>query len=135
MSAKKILVVDDEPDICTYLSRLFEDHGYAVRCAADGEQALEAVRQDKPDLITLDLSMPHTSGVRFYKEIKSHPEWSGIPVIFVTGITGPGGAADTERFYAGRKQIPPPEAFVAKPIDPEEMLGLVRRLLGQGGSQ
>jgi|YNPNPStandDraft_1061719.scaffolds.fasta_scaffold00568_17 CheY-like chemotaxis protein len=133
---KKILVVDDEPDVCTYLSRLFEDHGYAVRCAADGEQALEAVRLDKPDLITLDLSMPHTSGVRFYREIKAHSDFSSIPVIFVTGVTGPTGSpADTERFYASRRQIPPPDAFVAKPIDPEEMLGLVRRLLGQGGSQ
>lgn len=134
MHAKKILVVDDEPDICVYLSRLLEDHGYAVRCAADGDQAMQAVEQDKPDLITLDLSMPHTSGVRFYRELKARPELSSIPVIFVTGITGPTGSpADTERFYAGRKQIPPPDAFVAKPIDPEEILQLVSRLLAEGG--
>jgi len=80
--------------------------------------------------------MPHTSGVRFYREIKSRSEFSSIPVIFVTGITGPtGSAADTERFYASRRQMPPPDAFVAKPIDPEEMLGLVRRLLSKGDSQ
>ena len=130
---KKILVVDDEEDVRTYLGRLFRENGYAVACAGDGNQALEQVEKEKPDLITLDLSMPAKSGVKFYREIKAKPELSGVAVVLVTGVTGPGGsAADTERFYSTRRQAPPPDGFIAKPIDREEILELVSRLIGPG---
>ncbi len=126
---KKILVVDDEPDVCAYLSRLFRDNGYDTSSAADGAEALEMVRRQRPDLITLDLSMPNKSGVRFYRDIKSAPEYVAIPVVFVTAVTGPGGDSGvTERFYSSRRQVPPPDGFVAKPVDPEEMLQLVKKL-------
>jgi len=129
--SKRILVVDDEPDVCTYLSRLFQENGYTAACAADGLEAMRAVERDRPDLITLDLSMPNKSGVRFYREIKARPELKDIPVVFVTGVTGPGGSsADTERFYRTRSQAPPPDGFIAKPIDPEEVLRVVGKLLG-----
>jgi len=126
--SKKVLVVDDEKDICLYLSRLFEENGFRAACAADGEEALRAVETERPDLITLDLSMPKTSGVRFYQTLKARPDLAGIPVVLVTGVTGPGGPRDTERFYNTRKQEPPPDGFIAKPIDPQEMLGLARKL-------
>jgi CheY-like chemotaxis protein len=127
----KILVVDDEQDVRVYLARLFQENGYQVSCAADGNEAAAAVREGRPDLITLDLSMPNKSGVRFYRDLKSDPSSADIPVVLVTGVTGPGGnAADTERFYRTRHQVPPPEGFVPKPVDPEEILALVKRLLG-----
>ncbi len=127
---KRILIVDDEQDVCLYLSRLFRENGYEVSCAGDGNEALERVQQDKPDLITLDLSMPNKSGVKFYREIKSRPDLSATPVVMVTGVTGPGGnPADTERFYRTRHQVPPPEGFVPKPVDREEILNLVNKLL------
>lgn len=129
IETKKILVVEDEPDVCVYLSRLFTENGFAVTSAADGAEALKAVTTDVPDLITLDLSMPETSGVRFYRDLKSQPGLSHIPVVFITGITGIGGSRDTERFYATRPHLPPPDGFVAKPIDPQEVLSLVNKLL------
>ena len=125
---KRILVVDDEEDVCTYLSRLFQENGFAAACAGDGDQALAAVEKEKPDLITLDLSMPQTTGVKFYRILKSRPDLSAIPVVLVTGITGIGGSRDTEHFYSHQKQVPPPDGFIGKPIDPEEMLALARRL-------
>jgi CheY-like chemotaxis protein len=128
---KKILVVDDEPDVCVYLARLLEEHGYSVACAADGNEATRQIEREKPDLIALDLSMPNKSGVRFYRELRSNPQLQGVRVIFVTGVTGPGGPESTERFYSTRRQVPPPDGFVPKPIDPEEMLKLVDRLLGE----
>jgi CheY-like chemotaxis protein len=128
---KKILVVDDEQDVCLYLTRLFQEKGYAVARAADGNEAMRQVELARPDLITLDLSMPNKSGVRFYREIRSRAELRGIPVVFVTAVTGFGGDAQaTERFYASQRQVPPPDGFVAKPVDPGEMMGLVERLLG-----
>ena len=129
--SKKVLVVDDEKDVCIYLSRLLEENGFRATCAGNGEEALRAVEKERPDLITLDLSMPQTSGVRFYQTLKSRPDLAGIPVVMVTGVTGQGGSRDTERFYSTRRQVPPPDGFVAKPVDPEEMLQLARKLTGQ----
>jgi len=131
--SKRILVVDDEPDVRAYLARLFQDNGYEASSAADGAEALEAVRRQKPDLITLDLSMPNKSGAGFYREIRSAPEYGGIPVVLVTAVTGPGGdSAATERFYSTRRQVPPPDGFVAKPVEPEAMLELVKKLIAGG---
>ena len=128
--SKRILVVDDEPDVRAYLSRLFQDNGYDASSAADGAQAMDEVRKQRPDLITLDLSMPNKSGVAFYREIRSAPECGGIPVVFVTAVTGFGGdSGAAERFYSSRRQVPPPDGFVAKPVDPDEMLQLVRKLI------
>jgi len=130
-SSKRILIVDDEHDVCVYLSRLFSENGYAVESAADGNEAATAVARAKPDLITLDLSMPNKSGVRFYREMKSDASLSAIPIVLVTGVTGLGGSAkDTERFYQTRRNVPPPDGFVAKPVDPEEILELVKKLIG-----
>ena len=127
--AKKILVVDDEPDVCVYLSRLFRENGYEVSCAGGAEEALQLAEREKPDLITLDLSMPEKSGVKAYRELRSAPQFQNIRVVLVTGVTGPGGPADTARFYSTRSSAPPPDGFVAKPIDPEEIVALVAKLI------
>jgi CheY-like chemotaxis protein len=130
---KRILVVDDEQDVRIYLSRLFQENGYNAECAGDGAEALVKVRDERPDLVTLDLSMPETSGVRFYREVRTDPELARIPVVLVTAVTGPGGnPADTERFYRTRHGVPPPDGFVPKPVDPGEILALVGRLIGPG---
>lgn len=128
MTSKKVLIVDDEEDFSIYLSRVFEEAGFHATRAASGEEALQAAERERPDLITMDLSMPRVSGVRSYQTLRSRPDLATIPVIFVTGITGPGGPRDTERFYRTRRQMPPPDGFVAKPINPEKVLDLARKL-------
>jgi len=99
-STKKILVVDDEDDIRVYLSRLFQENGFLVNCASNVEEALLAVEKERPDLITLDVSMPEASGGKFYRDVKSRPE------------------------------LPPPDGFIAKPIDREEIIALAKKLTG-----
>jgi CheY-like chemotaxis protein len=126
---KNILIVDDEADVRTYLGRLLAEHGFNCKTAGDGEQAMACVRAEKPGLITLDMSMPNKSGVRFYSELKNDPDLASIPVIVVTGITGQGGPGDAEKFLSTRSQFPPPEAFIAKPVDPEELTAAIRKLL------
>ena len=69
---KKILIVDDDPDISEYLSTFFQDNGYATETAKDGVEAMEMVEAALPDLIALDITMPEKSGVRFYREMKEH---------------------------------------------------------------
>ncbi len=127
---KKILIVEDEPGLVTYLETLLEDNGYETTSASDGRSALEKVRAQRPDLITLDISMPETSGVRFYRDLKEDSELAGIPVIVVTAVTGYGGSPDEfKKFISTRKQVPPPEGFVAKPVEPEELLTAIKDLL------
>ena len=121
---KAILIVDDDPDTCVYLSTLLEDNGYATATAKDGVEAAERVRTARPDLITLDITMPEKSGVRFYREMKEAEEYKTIPIIIVTGVSG-----DFEQFISSRKQVPPPEGYVAKPIDQKKILELVAKHL------
>jgi CheY-like chemotaxis protein len=130
---KKILVLDDEPDVAAYLTSLFEDNNYDVTTAADGDEGMQKAKADKPDLITLDISMPEKSGVRFYREIKNDPELKDIPVVVVTGVesTHDGGTGeDFKRFLGTRKQIPPPDGFVMKPIEETELLDTIKKVLG-----
>jgi CheY-like chemotaxis protein len=128
---KLILVVDDEADIVTYLTTLFQDNGYETMSAANGNEGIEKVKERKPDLVTLDMSMPEKSGVRAYKELKENDGTKDIPVLVVTGVTGFGGKPEEfQKFLSSRKQFPPPEGFVPKPLDREELLGKVKELIG-----
>jgi CheY-like chemotaxis protein len=120
---KTILIVDDEPDVCTYISTLLEDHGYATISAKDGDEALGKLQAVSPALITLDISMPEKSGVKLYREIKEDPRWKKIPVIIITGISD-----DFQKFISTRRQVPPPEGYLSKPINPEEILELIQKL-------
>jgi len=125
-----VLVVDDEPHIVTYMETLLQDNGYATVSAANGREAMEKVREDKPDLITLDITMPEQSGIRFYRDLKEDENLADIPVVVVTAVTGYGGDPEPfEKFLKSRRQVPSPEGFLSKPIDPEEFISLVRRIL------
>ena len=130
--AKKILIVDDEPAVVSYLEMLLGDSGYETLSAADGREAIDLVRREKPDLVTLDISMPEKSGVRFYRDLKEDPKFAGIPVVIVTAVTGYGRDPEAFRkFISTRKQVPPPEGFVAKPVKQEELLGTIKDLLSE----
>jgi CheY-like chemotaxis protein len=126
---RTILVVDDEQDVVTFLTALLEDNGYATIAARDGAEAVARARADAPDLVTLDITMPAQSGVRAYRELKSDPQLARIPVIIVTGIEN-----EFERFISTRRQVPPPEGYLSKPVDQERLLALVRSLLAGGGT-
>jgi len=128
--AKRILIVDDEPSVVSYLEMLLQDSGYDTATAADGTAALDLVRKEMPDLVTLDISMPKASGTRFYKEVKTDPALASIPVVIVTAVTGYGGDPyGYEKFISRRSLVPPPEGFFPKPIDREEFLATVKKLL------
>ena len=121
---KLVLVIDDEPDTRIFFTTLLEDAGYETDVAENGQQALDKVRNQPPDLITLDITMPETSGVRFYRDMKENDEYKGIPIVIITGIS-----QDFEEFISTRRQVPPPEGFLSKPIDQQEFLGMVEKLL------
>jgi CheY-like chemotaxis protein len=120
---KTVLVIDDEPDTVAFLTTLLEDNGYATVTAGDAKEALELVAKQRPDVVSLDITMPTMSGVKFYREVKESDDWKDIPIIIVTGIS-----EDFENFISTRKQVPPPEGYCPKPIDKEKYLALVKEL-------
>jgi CheY-like chemotaxis protein len=81
----KVLVVDDEPDILTFISTVLEDQGAVVVQALDADQALELALKEKPDLITLDLSMPGKNGGFVFEEIRKNPDLLASRVCIITG--------------------------------------------------
>ena len=123
--SKKVLVVDDEPDVVTYLSSVLRDNGFETFEASNGEEAMAIVRGKKPDLITLDITMPEMTGVKTYRTLKEDAELSKIPVIIVTGVSH-----EFKQFISSRTQVPPPEGYLEKPVTPEALLGEVKRLIG-----
>ncbi|MFC1707730.1 PleD family two-component system response regulator, partial [Planctomycetota bacterium] len=116
--SKKVLVVDDEADVRTFLVAVLEKHGYESRTAEDGLRALEVVREERPDLIILDLQMPHQTGTGFCRQLQRNKELARIPIIVVSGLPG--------RDVA----LPKPVAVFDKPIDPVDFINTVDEALG-----
>ncbi|MBW4520269.1 MAG: hybrid sensor histidine kinase/response regulator [Scytolyngbya sp. HA4215-MV1] len=82
----EILIVDDTPDNLRYLSYLLIDHGYNVRKALNGQLALDAAQLEPPDLILLDVRMPHINGYQVCERLKSQQETAHIPIIFLSAL-------------------------------------------------
>ncbi len=123
--SKNILVVDDEKDVVFYLSAILEDKGFTVMTATDGIEAVDKIKSTKPDLVFLDITMPNQSGVKVYRQIKEDDALKTIPVIIITGILH-----EFKQFISTRKQVPPPEGYLEKPVSPAEVLFEVQRLIG-----
>ena len=115
---EKILVIDDEADVRTYLKSVLKKEGYEVLTAENGFEGLEVAKKNTPDLVILDLMMPQQSGADFYRKLSHSKALKDTPVIIVSAATG--------RHLAAKK----PVAVFDKPIDPEEFLAAVRDALG-----
>ena len=115
--AHKILIVDDEADVRTFLTAVLKKEGYETLTAANGREALEIVRRELPDLVILDLQMPEQTGTDFFRRLKKDEELGAIPIIVVSGLAG--------RHLAVSK----PFAVFDKPIDPEVFTATVARAL------
>ena len=120
-----ILIVDDDADIVAYLQTLFADNGYHPLCAGGGDEALKLAREEHPDLICLDISMPPPTGVRVYRRLRDDPDLKHIPVVMITGVE-----REFEQFIKTRRQVPPPEGYISKPVDADQFLTMVKDLLG-----
>ena len=115
---KKILVVDDDPDIVDYLVTVFRERGYDTCSASDGDVAMEVLVTEFPDLVTLDLEMPHEWGPKFFRRFSRIPEFRDLPVIVISGLPG--------IHMAIRKAV----GTVRKPFDPKEVLRIVEGAIG-----
>ncbi len=127
---KLILIVDDEPDVRSFFSGILERAGFQVETAANGAEALEAVRRRKPDFISLDLVMPEKSGIRFLYELRKRKEWARIPIMIVTAHARDElGRDDFDEVVSGRTMVGP-LTYLEKPVSPKRFLESVKRAVG-----
>jgi len=121
---KKILIIDDEEDVITYLSAFFTDNGFITISAKNGKDGFQKAKTEKPDIITLDISMPEESGVKALRDLQTNESTKNTPIIMVTGVS-----IDMKRFIETRRQVHPPEGYFEKPIDREALLEKIKELL------
>jgi CheY-like chemotaxis protein len=122
---RKILVTDDEPDFITYIATILEDNGATVIKAYDGEQAIELARKEKPDLMTLDISMPGKSGVEVFDDFRNDKDLNSIPICIITG------KPELRKLIYERPENPP-EGYVDKPITEEDLILNIRKIFEVG---
>jgi len=130
MKKKRILIVDDELDMRTFLSTLLETTGYKPVVASDGLEGIRKARQIKPDLIVLDVMMPKEAGIQMYRDLRVDSELKDIPVIMLSGIAKKTffHSQNVLDAYTGQS-VREPDAYIEKPPEAEELLQSVRGLL------
>ncbi len=121
---KKVLIVDDEPDTVTFLSEWLQDNGYQACSATDGDQGMQVVLSENPDLILMDLRMPNQTGMQLYRKLRLQEAFQHIPVIFVTGMT------EFQIFGKECAPLPKPAAFIEKPINLDALHSAIKQLIG-----
>ena len=114
----KVLVVDDDPEIVTFLSTLLELEGIESSVATSAAAALEQVQQGPPDLVLLDIAMPDRDGIDLCKELKSDPRTAEVPVFVVSAR--PGKDVVERALAAGA------EEFIRKPFENAELISRIR---------
>jgi DNA-binding response OmpR family regulator len=119
---KKILIVDDEPHIVKMVELRLKAHGYNVVAAYDGQEGLDKVKQEKPDLIILDLMLPKLDGYKVCDTLKADEECKDIPIVMLTA------SAELENVKSGLQKGA--DSYLTKPFKPETLLGIIEGLLG-----
>jgi two-component system alkaline phosphatase synthesis response regulator PhoP len=124
-TSKKILIVDDEPDILEFLRYNLKKEGFVVVTAADGKQALEVADAEHPDLIILDIMMPELDGVETCRALRTKKEFSRTPIAFLT--------ARDEDFSQITALDVGGDDYITKPIKPRVLISRIGALLRRSG--
>ncbi|MBN3032597.1 MAG: response regulator [Candidatus Saganbacteria bacterium] len=124
---KKILVVDDEPDVVSLLTLLLTAQNYQVAVARDGAEALAKVRDEKPGLVLLDVMLPEVDGYEVARVLKSDDRYRRIPIIILT-------AAGQERTGAPEPAVGV-EGYLTKPFETAELLERIAAVLAGKGKR
>jgi CheY-like chemotaxis protein len=127
---KKVLVVDDDPDVRSFVVTVLEENQYTPLVACDGVEGLEMIRKETPDLVIVDVLMPRGSGIRLYRQLKTDDTLKDIPVVMFTGIA-------LRSFLKSQKaleefkgeQVPEPDIYLEKPVEPQELVDAIRKKL------
>ena len=126
INVKKILVVDDDPNVGLLVSAVLKKYNYAVTTLYQGEEVLAFLKENKPDLILLDLRMPGIDGYSLCKRIREAPETRDIPVIILSGVSEVDAKVNTIELGA--------DDFITKPFDVRELRARINRILKRKSS-
>jgi two-component system response regulator VicR len=123
---KKVLCIEDEKEMIDLIKLILERKGFEVLGAVGGEEGLEVIRRERPDLILLDLMMPEVDGWEVYRQMKADEQLKDIPVIVVTAK-----AQSIDKVLG--LHIAKVDDYVTKPFGPQELLKSVNKVLAMGG--
>ncbi len=126
---KKILIVDDDPDLVEAVTMILKSKKYNVVAAYGGIEGLEKAKTEKPDLIVLDVMMPDKDGYMVCKELKADPESSSIPVLLLTAVVS---WIPTTRYTQQLGLETEADDYMDKPVEPGVLVNRIETLLARG---
>ncbi len=129
--SKKVLVVDDDPDVRLFSVTVLEEHGYTPLEAGDGVEGLKMIKAEKPDLVILDIMMPRQSGIRLYRELKTDKALKNIHIIVLSGIAKRTFLRSQKALTEfGGAEVPEPEVYLEKPVEAEDLADTIKQVIG-----
>jgi len=127
----KILIVDDDPDMRLAIGSVLKSRSYEIAEARDGEEALARLKEEKPDLMLLDILLPKMDGFAVVKELKNTKEkYPNIPILIISSVREEASHRRYELEVGHKLNI---DEYIEKPIEPFILLERVERLLSKGG--
>lgn len=120
---KRVLIVDDEPNIVTALEFLLEKRGFEVKVAVNGEEALAQIETFKPDLVLLDVMMPKVSGYDVCQRMRSNPRWQSIKIVMLS--------AKGREVEVSKGMSLGADLYVTKPFSSAELVSRIDELLSR----
>jgi CheY-like chemotaxis protein len=128
MASKKVLIVDDDPDIRDVLTLILESQGYQVTTARDGVECLDRLGKEKPNLMILDLLMPRMDGFAVYKQLQDAKwaEYKDMPILILTSVRE---EASRRRYELETGHKLSVDYYIEKPVSPEALIDTVGKLI------
>jgi CheY-like chemotaxis protein len=124
----KILVVDDDPDVREAVKIVLETQLYQLTFASNGEECMEQIKKNRPDLIILDLLMPKKDGFEVIKELRVHQSYPQIPILVLTVVKKEAAGRRYELETALHMDV---DDYIEKPIQPDDLINRVKRILAR----
>ena len=129
--AKKVLTVDDDPDVRLFTTTVLEEHGYVPIEAGNGEEGLQMIKSENPDLVVLDVLMPRQSGIRLYRELKTSKALADVKIIILSGIAKKTFLRSQQALTEfGENPVPEPDFYLEKPVDADVLAETIKKAIG-----
>ncbi len=125
---KKILIVDDDPDLVEAVTMILESKKYDVSAAYGGLEGLEKVKTEKPDLVVLDVMMPDKDGYAVCKEMKADPMLSKIPILLLTAVVS---KIPSTHYTQQMGMETEADDYMDKPVEPADLVNRIESLLSK----
>jgi DNA-binding response OmpR family regulator len=133
---QKILFVDDELDMRIFLSTVLKTEGYEAVAARNALEGIKKARDVCPDLIIMDVMMPQAGGVTLFQELKKDAQLSHVPVIMLSGVSEKAFSHHLKMLNVRLDDsLPPPDAYMEKPLEPARLVATIERLLCRGSAE